>query len=278
VLSVHDPTGAMSRDVYHVRRVATREQQMAWYALSNLVDGRGMSWRPIGDPSEANEEETAVPGEQLDGVANPVWDAERQRPVPVVEWYASRPNAPRGRGTPVLVTHVLEGTSREPLNSIGSFGARLTQDHPVPSGEWTKVPFDEVLWDTGGMFDPRHGAFVAPRNMLCGFMAAGHVAIQYAVAIVRLDFALYKNGSLEVEGEGGSGGTSQNRLRSGPTARARNFTPNLVAARTGDVFEIYVRHDVGAEVFLSSKDIDLPDDPQFAAPTANYFMGMYEAH
>jgi hypothetical protein len=29
---------------------------------------------------------------------------------------------------------------------------------------------------------------------------------------------------------------------------------------------------------LSSKDIDLPDDPQFAAPTANYFMGMYEAH
>ena len=28
----------------------------------------------------------------------------------------------------------------------------------------------------------------------------------------------------------------------------------------------------------SSKDLDLSDDPQFAAPTANYFMGMYEAH
>ena len=108
-------------------------------------------------------------------------------------------------------------------------------------------------------------------------MAAGHVAIQYALAIVRLDFALYKNGSLE-EGEGGGGGTPQDRLRSGPTARGRNFTPNLVAARTGDVFEIYVRHDAGTEVFLSSKDIDLPDDPQFAAPTANYFMGIYEAH
>jgi hypothetical protein len=134
-----------------------------------------------------------------------------------------------------------------------------------------------VLWDTGGTFDPRHGAFVAPRNMLCGFMAAGHVAIQYAVAIVRLDFALYKNGSLEVEGEKG-GGTPQDRLRSAPTARGRNFTPNLVAARTGDVFEIYVRHDLGTEVYLSSKDINLPDDPQFAAPTANYFMGMYEAH
>src|SRR5215212_8133524 len=221
----------MSWDVYHVLRVAIREEKMAWYALSNLVDGRGMSWRAIGHPSEANEEETAVPGEQLDGVANPVWDAERQRPVPLEEWYAAR----------------------------------------------TKVPYDEVLWDTGGMFDPRHGAFVAPRNMLCGFMAAGHVAIQYAVAIVRLDFALYKNGSLEVEGEG-SGGGPQNRLRSGSTARGRNFTANLVATRTGDVFEIYVRHDVGAEVYLSSKDIDLPDDPQFAAPTANYFMGIYEAH
>ncbi len=128
-----------------------------------------------------------------------------------------------------MATHVLEGTSREPPNSTGSFGARLTQDHPVQSGEWTKVLFDEVLWDTGGMFDRRHGAFVAPR-------------------------------------------------KSGPTARARNFTPNLVAARTGDVFEISVRHDVGAEVLLSSKDIDLPDDPQFAAPTANYFIGMYEPH
>jgi hypothetical protein len=48
----------MSRDVYHVRRVAIREEKMAWYALSDLVDGRGMSWRAIGDPAEANEEET----------------------------------------------------------------------------------------------------------------------------------------------------------------------------------------------------------------------------
>ena len=51
-----------------------------------------------------------------------------------------------------------------------------------------------------------------------------------------------------------------------------------MATRTGDVYEIYVRHDVGAEVYLSSKDIDLPDEPQFAAPTANYFTGIYEAH
>lgn len=250
---------------------------MAWYALSNLVDGRSMSWRAIGDPSEANEEETVVPGEQLDGVANPVWDSEQQRPVPLEEWYASRPDVPRGSGAPVFAAHVLEGTFREPPNSIGSFGARLTHDHPVPSDEWTKVPIDEVLWDTAGMFDARHGAFVAQRDMLCEFMAGGHIVIQYAVGLVRFDFALYKNGSLEVEGEGGPSGYTQDRFRSGPMVQGRNFTPNLVSARTGDVFEIYVRHDVGAEVFLSSRDMHLPDDPRLSTPTATYFMGMYEA-
>ena len=127
---------------------------MARYALSDLVDGWGISWRAIGDLSEANEEETAVPGKHLDGVANPVWDAERQRPVLVVEWYATRPEAGGRRSSPPTCTHVLEGTSRELPNSVGSFGARFTQDLPVPSDEWTKVPYDEVLWDTGGMFDP----------------------------------------------------------------------------------------------------------------------------
>jgi hypothetical protein len=161
------------RDVYHVRSVATREEKMAWYALSDLVDGRGMSWRAIDDPSEANEGETAVPGEQLDGVTNPVWDAAARRPVPVEEWYAARPEAPRGSETPVFATYVLEGTSREPPNSVGSFGARLTQDLPVPSNEWTKVPYDEVLWDTGGMFDPRHGAFVAPATCCAGSWPQG---------------------------------------------------------------------------------------------------------
>jgi hypothetical protein len=146
---------------------------MAWYALSDLVDGRGMSWRAIGEPSEANEEETAVPGEHLDGVANPVWDAARQRPVPVEEWYASRPEAPRSRGRAVFATHVLEGTSREPPNSIGSFGARLTQDLPVPSGEWTKVPYDEVLWDTGGMFVPGTALSWPPATCCAGLWPQG---------------------------------------------------------------------------------------------------------
>lgn len=252
---------------------------MAWYALSNLVDGRSMSWRMIGDPSEATDEETVVPGEQLEGITNPVWDAERQRPVSLEEWYASRPDAPRGSGRPVIATHILEGTYREPPNRIGSFGTRLSHDHPVPSEEWTKVPFDEVLWDTGGVFDRRHGAFVAPRNMTCEFMAGGHIVIPYAVALVRFDFALYKNGSLEVEGEGGPSGYTQDRFRTGPTAQGRDFTPGVVSARAGDVFEVYVRHDVGAEVLLSGKDPFGPEDgaPQLVAPTANFFMGMYEA-
>ena len=72
-------TGAMSRDVYYVRRSSYSGGDDGLVRAERLVDGRGMSWRAIGDPSEANEEETAVPGEHLDGVANPVWDAERQR-------------------------------------------------------------------------------------------------------------------------------------------------------------------------------------------------------
>ena len=145
------------------------------------------------------------------------------------------------------------------------------------SDEWTKVPYESV-WDTGGMFDPRHGAFVAPRNMLCvvhGRRARSH-PVRGGDSPLRL--CALQERHFGGRGEGWRGRPPQDRLRSGPTARGRNFTPNLVATRTGDVYEIYVRHDIGAEVYLSSKDIDLPDDPQFAAPTANYFMGMYEAH
>ena len=43
--------------------------EMSWYALSNLEDGRSMSWRAISDPSEANEGETVVPAAQLEGGA-----------------------------------------------------------------------------------------------------------------------------------------------------------------------------------------------------------------
>jgi hypothetical protein len=250
---------------------------MAWRALSNLEDGRSISWRTIGDPAEATEEETVVPSEQVVGLTNPVWEAEQQRPVSLEEWYAARPNAPRGSGTPVFAPHRLEGTSDEPPDRIGSFGARLSYDHLVPSDEWTKVPFDEVLWDTGGVFDPRHGALVAPRNMECAFMAGGRIVIQYAVAQVRFDFALYKNGALAVEKEGGPSGYTQDRFRTGSTVEGRGFTPGVVSARTNDVFEIYVRHDIGASVHLSGRDAVSPDHPALGVPTANFFMGMYEA-
>jgi len=113
--------------------------------------------------------------------------------------------------------------------------------------------------------------------MTCAFMVGGHIVIQYAVAMVRFDFALYKNDSLEVEGEGSPSGYTQDRYRTGSTTEGRSFTPNVVSARTGDVFEVHVRHNVGAEVFLASKDKHLPEHLQFVAPTANFFMGIYEA-
>jgi hypothetical protein len=250
---------------------------MSWYALSNLTDGRSMSWRAISDPSEAVEGELPVPGEHLEGVSNPVWDAELQRPVSLEQWRASRSSAPRGTGEPAFAPHLLTGTLREPPNSIGSFAARLSYDCALPSNEWIKIPFDEVLWDTAGWFDPQHGAFVAERSLLGDFSAGGHIVIPYAVAMVRLDFALYKNGLPELIGEGGASGATHERFRSGPSAMGRDFhIPNGVSGRTGDVFEIYVRHNVGAEVLLSGKDTHLPNDLQLSTPTAIFFMGIYE--
>jgi hypothetical protein len=250
---------------------------VSWYALSNLTDGRGMSWRAIGDPSEITNEELAVRGEHLEGVSNPVWDAELQRPVALERWRASRGSAPQGTGEPIFAPHLLSGTFREPPNSIGSFAARLTYDYAVPSDVWTKIRFNEVLWDTAGWFDSQHGAFVAERSMTGDFSAGGHIMIPYAVSRVSLDIALLKNGIPEVVSEGGPSGYTQERFRIGPSAMGRSFrTPNPVSGRTGDMFEIYVRHNVGDEVVLSGKDMLLSDNAELSAPTAIFFMGMYE--
>jgi hypothetical protein len=94
--------------------------------------------------------------------------------------------------------------------------------------------------------------------------------------LVRLDFALYKNGSPEVKDETEGSGATEDRFRGGLMAMGRTFrTSDVVSGRTGDVFEIYVRHDVGAEVLLTGKDAMLPDHAELSAPTAIFFMGIY---
>ena len=252
---------------------------MSWYAVSNLEDGRGFSWRAISDPSEAAEGEKVIPLADLAGIVNPVWDAAEQRPLTLQEWDASRPDAPQGPGIAGrLLGPALEGTNMEPPNSIGSFGARLTYDLPVPSDEWTKIPFDEILWDTGGMFDPRHGAFVAMQGMRLSFQAGAYVPIEFAVGMVSLDFAIYRNGSIEHVSEGAQSGTPELRHRGMLKGLGRGFyTPEPLSALTGEVFEVYVRHDVGAEVTLTKKDVSIPDVPEMEQPTATYFMGTYQA-
>src|SRR5215210_6766673 len=88
---------------------------MSWYAVSNLEDGRGFSFRAISDPSDATDEETAIPLADLAGIVNPVWDAAEQRPVSLQEWYTSRPDAPQGPGIAGrLLGSALKGTNREP--------------------------------------------------------------------------------------------------------------------------------------------------------------------
>lgn len=255
---------------------------MAWYALSNLQDGKGMSWRAISDPSDAAEGERAVPAGELEGLVSPVWDANLQRPVSLQDWRTSHGDVPQGGGIGArFLGPALEGTFREPSNRIGSFGARLTRDLPMPSDEWIKIPFDEVLWDTGGLFDPRHGAFVAERDMQCDFSAGARVSTDLAVNLVRLDCAVFKNGSPDVVREGGEGsGYPQMRFRAPIVLGSGVRTSDPVFARTGDVFEVYARHNIGADASLSRGDamaaFGAPsDEPQFYEPTAIYFMGTY---
>ena len=252
---------------------------MSWYAVSNLRDGLGFSWRAIQDPAEVSEGEVPVQAEYLDGLVNPVWDAGLHRPVSLAEWRARRGAEPQGPGLEGRgLGPTLQGTLREAANAIGAFGARLTRDVQVPSDEWTKIPFDEVLWDTGGLFDRRHGAFVADHNMSCSFMAGMRLVVREAAGIARLDLAIYRNGSPEVLDEGESSGGTQERHRTAPTVRGRSFQRPALRATTGDVFEVYVRHDVGVETPLSIKDPGLPDQRELEVPTANFVMGMYQKH
>lgn len=249
---------------------------MSWYALGDLEDGRGFGWRAISDPSEATEGETVVPAAELGGLVNPVWDAALERPVSLQEWRASRGDAPQGRGLAGrLLGPALEGTNMESPNRIGSFAARLTYDHTVPSDEWTKMPFDEVLWDTGGVFDPRHGAFVADATMHCDFRAGGRIVSPLAVEAVRIEFAIYRNGTPPAVAKGGGGSGGPKRFRQQVNIGSGVRTSEVVRAQTGDVFEVYVRHDVGADVLLTTVDPNLADAPEMSQPTAIYFMGMY---
>jgi len=261
---------------------------MSWYAVSNLVDGRWFYYKPIDDPSTAAEGEKVIPGTYLNGIKSPVWDAALERPVSFEEWCASRPDEPHGPGIAGrLLGPALEGTNNELPNAIGSFGARLTYDLPIPSEEWTKIPFDEVMWDTGGMFDPRHGAFVAGNDpMHLHFRAGTHVPIVYAVGTVRIDLAIYRNGSLEHTT--GSTRSSAPELKDrgsyrglGQKIDTQDTREGSLGARVGDMFEVYIHHNVGAEELLTTKGMHpsgvyIPD-PDQEQPSAIYFMGMYHA-
>jgi hypothetical protein len=159
---------------------------------------------------------------------------------------------------------------------IGSFGARLTHDHSVPSDEWVKIPFNEVPWDTAGWFDPEHGAFVAESTISCDFLAGGGIVVREAVNMVRLGFAIYKNGVPEVVNEGLPSGYPALRYRVPIGLGTAVRTERMINARPGDVFELYVRHDVGIEVPLGGTFVPEDEDPQLSPTTVAYFMGIYE--
>ena len=125
----------------------------------------------------------------------------------------------------------------------------------VPSGEWTKVRFDEVDQDPLWFADLEGGAFMANAAMRCDFDASVFLVMaDLAVGMVRCELMLNRNGEGIYLGKSGGGYTDESGLPH-PWARAPlairasgNFPEMRVEA--GEVFELLVRHDAGWQVPL----------------------------
>jgi hypothetical protein len=76
----------------------------------------------------------------------------------------------------------------------GYFRAKLSEDHPLPEGVWTRVRFDRVVEDAGEMYDPEAGAFVAQRDMRVGFEAAFDFHVKVAVMSFACEAMFLRNG------------------------------------------------------------------------------------
>jgi hypothetical protein len=166
---------------------------------------------------------------------------------------------------------------------------RLAQDQEVPSDAWTKIEFDAVLWDTAGTFDLERCGFVAPQDLECDFRMQARLVSELATGLVEMDIALYKNGeemvSSYLEELARNAPPDELHLRAGgvvqPALRGRHFEHAVplvlckVQAKAGDVFEVHVRHDVGATVRMTVENVPKSLEPEFWTPTMTHFMGMY---
>lgn len=115
--------------------------------------------------------------------------------------------------------------------NMGSFGARLTRVQMVPDAVWTKVHFDEAVWDTMGGFDPLTGAFTARRNGKLHF-AVGVRLLAPPVNHRSVELALNKNGKpRDLLARDAPPSANPTRSRSTPRRGLRPSTPVVFPGR-----------------------------------------------
>jgi len=178
---------------------------------------------------------------------------------------------------------------------VGSFGARKTTEQFVPENEWTKVVCDEELWDVGGCYNPNRGAVVAGFDWRFTFVAGVALRPEREIGGGEIRLTVYQNGGprawldngARLEALGASARVEvppalvrgQVLTRSGRNEREPDWTNNWPAAgeiqaAKGDVFELYVWHDMpsGATLWpFSGKS-----DEEGGAPASVHFAGVYQ--
>jgi hypothetical protein len=166
--------------------------------------------------------------------------------------------------------------------NIGSFRVILTGDQTVPDVAWTKIVFDEVEWDTVGRFDLRAGCFKAERDGRHYFMAGARLL---APTAAWCSDDLMGGKTPDEQGLRRASRVEPDRVtilseRSiwGQVAqRLTVLVEHEVVAATGDIFEVYIRHDCGERAYLSRRRADAADDTKLEERHPTYFMGMWHA-
>jgi hypothetical protein len=166
--------------------------------------------------------------------------------------------------------------------SIGSFAARLSEDRSVKQDTWTRVVFDELLWQVGNtanIYDTQTGIFTVKRTGRYHFATAVNFTLDLvAVDNPIIDLALYKNGEpfLDLHKSSTNEPMVPLSMRGAiKGAGVNGYTKEPLFAREDETLEVYVRHELGPTAHLTNFDYGMPDAPLEFDPYANHLQGMY---
>ena len=131
------------------------------------------------------------------------------------------------------------GTAWARINNFAKFAAYANADAYIPTGTWTKVPFNNADSNDQGAFLAASNRFVAPEPGLYGFNVALVFKKNGASNPTVLEIQLYRNGGPAGRGRVAAPGT----LVDGVTALALASTLKLAANDTVEVFARFTAAD-----------------------------------